>query len=89
MLDNTSIETIVLRYHDLYKRYRLHRRMAAELESFLEELVQYFEDPMGQSAAIIYLNSEHLTGAKSPMDAVRRYLADAKKVKNEKDEKEE
>ena len=77
MLHDSNLEVIFL-YHSLYKKYRSHRRTETGLKNFMEELVQYFEDPTHQTAGMFFLNAKHLKGASSPMEAIRRFLAKLK-----------
>jgi hypothetical protein len=87
MLNDINLEVLIFLYHSISKKYRLHRRTETGLENFMEELVQYFEDPTHQTAGKFFLNSDHLKGASSPMDAIRRFLAEVKEERaNERKE---
>jgi hypothetical protein len=88
-LNDVNLELLMFLYRSLYRRYQLHKQGEIELEGFLNELIQYYEDPTGKSPDILYFNHEAIKGAKSPMEAIVRFLITRKKNEKESDEKKE
>ena len=78
MLEATGLEKIVLWYHDLFHKYRSEHDGKNQLDRFLRDVVQWFAEPEKRRSVSFWLNSHYLKEAESPLDAIKRFLADEK-----------
>jgi len=88
MLNDMNLEKMLFWYHDLYKKYDGEIRENKGALRFLGNVVEWFEQgrhkkKKGKTAGIddilFLFDKQYLKGAKDPLEAIKRFLAEKKK----------
>ena len=92
MLDDMNQEKLILWYHDLFKKFREQSREKENYSRFMRNVINWFENEhhkkkkdkkTGIDEFLFIFDKQYLNGAKDPLGAIKRYLAEKQKGEEE------